>query len=113
MSKLKHPVLKKQVSLDRDRRPVRPDGGPPPSRDADDRARVERNYRHEVRQALHLDSSRVDEDGALVLDAKARGVPRARVEKVPAMPLADALEVKQKRRASRAGRHKAKRGPKR
>jgi hypothetical protein len=108
VSKLKHPFQKKKLSLERDRRPVRPDGaGPKP--DPEDKIRVERTYRHEVRQALHLESTRVDEDEALALDLEARNVPRERVPKAPALPLVDALAVKKKRRDSRAGRHKARR----
>lgn len=110
MSKLKHPHQKKLKSLTRDRRPVRPEGGPPPRSDPEGKARLERTYRHEVRQALHLESTRVDEDDALALDAEARRVPRERLQKVAPLPLADAIELKQRRRARRVGQHKARRG---
>jgi hypothetical protein len=112
VSKLKHPHQKKLKSLTRDRRPVRPDGGPPLRPDPEAKARLERTYRHEVRQALHLESTRIDEDDALALDIEARRVPRERLEKVPPLPLAEAIELKQRRRARRAGRHKARKGRK-
>jgi hypothetical protein len=105
MSKLKHPFQKKQLSLARDRRPVRRDGEGAPV-DPREKVRVERNYRHEVRQALHLETTRLAEDDALVLDQKALAVPRERVKKTPAVPLGEAIAVKEGRRTSRTGRHK-------
>jgi hypothetical protein len=110
VSKLKHPHQKKLKSLTRDRRPVRPDGAPPRRPDPEEKARLERTYRHEVRQALHLESTRVDEDDAVALDTEARRVPRERLEKIPPLPLAEAIELKKRRRARRVGRHKARKG---
>jgi hypothetical protein len=109
MSKLKNPFQKKQLSLERDRRPVRRDGEGRPI-DPVEKVRVERNYRHEVRQALHLESPEVAEDDALALDQKARAVPRARVKKTPAVPLGEAIAVKEGRREKRVGKHKGRRG---
>jgi hypothetical protein len=112
VSKLKHPFQKKLKSLSRDRRPVRPDGARRKRPDPEEKARLERTYRHEVHQALHLESTRVDEDDALALDAEALRVPRERIEKAAPLPLGDAIALKQRRRASRVGRHKARKGGK-
>ncbi|HSN92684.1 MAG TPA: hypothetical protein VLS93_15745 [Anaeromyxobacteraceae bacterium] len=112
MSKLKHPHQKKLKSLERDRRAVRPEGERGKRAGPEEKVRLERHYRHEVRQALHLESTKIDEDDALALDAEALRVPRERIEKPAPLPLADAIAVKQRRRARRVGRHKARRGVK-
>lgn len=106
MSKLKHPHLKKQVSLERDRRS--PTGEYEPStreKIARKKARINRAHRHEVHQKLHVDGAPVEELDLDVLDVKVVTTQRERFKKPPALPLIEVIEQKAQERRRRAGTH--------
>lgn len=106
MSKLKNPHLKKQVSLERDRRS--PTGVYEPStreKVAARKARINRSHRHEVHEQLHVDGAPVEEIDLDVLDAKVATSQRERFKKAPALPLVEFIEQQKGARSSRSGTH--------
>jgi hypothetical protein len=106
VSKLKNPHLKKQASLERDRRS--PTGEYEPStreKVATKKARINRAHRHEVHQKLHVDGSPVEELDLDGLDAKVVTAQRERFKKAPALPLVEFIERKAGERKQRAGTH--------
>ena len=106
MSKLKNPHLKKQASLERDRRS--PTGEYEPStkeKVALKKARLNRAHRHEVHQKLHVDGAPVEELDLDVLDAKVVTAQRERFKKAPALPLIEIIEQKVTSRRQRTGTH--------
>jgi hypothetical protein len=106
VSKLKNPHLKKQVSLERDRRS--PTGEYEPStreKVSRKKARINRAHRHEVHQKLHVDGAPVDELDLDVLDTKVVTTQRERFKKAPALPLIEIIEQKATSRTRRAGTH--------
>ena len=109
MSTLKNPHLKKQVSLERDRRS--PTGEYEPStkeKVARKKARINREHRHAVHQKLHVDGSPVDELDLDELDTKVVTTQRERFKKAPALPLIEIIEQRTSQRRRRVGTH----GPK-
>jgi hypothetical protein len=109
VSKLKNPHVKKQVSLERDRRS--PTGAYEPStkeKVARKKARINRAHRHEVHEKLHVDGSPVEELDLDVLDAKVVTTQRERFKKAPALPLIEIIEQKTSERSQRAGTHAVK-----
>jgi hypothetical protein len=109
VSKLKNPHLKKQVSLERDRRS--PTGEYEPStkeKVALKKARLNRAHRHDVHQKLHVDGSPVEELDLDVLDDKVVTTQRERFKKVPALPLIEIIEQRTSARRQRTGTHGAK-----
>jgi hypothetical protein len=106
VSKLKNPHLKKQVSLERDRRS--PTGEYEPStreKVSTKKARINRSHRHEVHQKLHVDGSPVEELDLDGLDVKVATSQRERFKKPPAVPLVEFLEKQKGERSARAGTH--------
>ena len=106
MSTLKNPHLKKQVSLERDRRS--PTGEYEPStkeKVARKKARLNREHRHAVHQKLHVDGAPVEEIDLDELDTKVVTTQRERFKKAPALPLIEIIEQKQVQRGRRAGTH--------
>lgn len=106
VSKLKNPHLKKQVSLERDRRS--PTGEYEPStkeKVARKKARINRAHRHEVHQKLHIDGAPVEEVDLDLLDAKVVTTQRERFKKAPALPLIEIIEQKATSRSRRVGTH--------
>ncbi len=109
MSTLKNPHLKKQLSLERDRRS--PTGEYEPStkeKVARKKARLNREHRHSVHQKLHVDGAPVEEIDLDELDTKVVTTQRERFKKAPALPLIEIIEQKKTQRGQRAGTH----GPK-
>ncbi|MGB8931929.1 MAG: hypothetical protein WCC48_11840 [Anaeromyxobacteraceae bacterium] len=109
MSKLKNPHDKKQVSLERDRRS--PTGAYDTSsheKVAQKKARINRSFRHDVHQKLHVDGSPVEELDLDVLDTKVVTTQRERFKKAPAVPLVDFIEQQTGGRVRRAGTHSVK-----
>jgi hypothetical protein len=106
VSKLKNPHVKKQVSLERDRRS--PTGAYDTSsreKVAQKKARINRAHRHEVHQQLHVDGSPVEELDLDVLDTKVVTTQRERFKKPPSLPLVEFLERQTGERRQRAGTH--------
>jgi hypothetical protein len=106
VSKLKNPHLKKQVSLERDRRS--PTGEYEPStkeKVAQKKARLNREHRHAVHQRLHVDGAPVEELDLDGLDAKVATAQRERFKKAPALPLIEIIEQKSSSRRQRSGTH--------
>ncbi len=106
MSKLKNPHVKKQVSLERDRR--NPTGAYDTSSHEKvslKKARINRAHRHEVHQTLHVDGSPVEELDLDVLDTKVVTTQRERFKKPPALPLVEFIERQTGERRQRVGTH--------
>jgi hypothetical protein len=109
VSKLKNPHVKKQVSLERDRRS--PTGEYEPStkeKVAQKKARLNRAFRHDVHQKLHVDGAPVEELDLDVLDSKVVTAQRERFKKAPALPLIEIIEQKSVERRLRTGTHSVK-----
>jgi hypothetical protein len=106
VSKLKNPHVKKQVSLERDRRsPTGAYDSSSHEKVAQKKARINRAHRHEVHQKLHVDGSPVEELDLDVLDAKVVTTQRERFKKAPSVPLVEFLERQVGERKQRAGTH--------
>jgi hypothetical protein len=106
VSKLKNPHVKKQVSLERDRRSVT--GAYEPStreKVSTRKARINRAHRHEVHQKLHVDGSPVEELDLDTLDTKVATSQRQRFKKAPALPLIEFIEQQKGERSRRVGTH--------
>ena len=106
MSKLKNPHAKKQVSLERDRRS--PTGAYDTSsheKVSQKKARINRAFRHDVHQKLHVDGSPVEELDLDVIDTKVVTTQRERFKKAPALPLVEFIEQQTGGRKRRAGTH--------
>jgi hypothetical protein len=106
VSKLKNPHVKKQVSLERDRRS--PTGAYDTSsheKVSQKKARINRAHRHDVHQTLHVDGSPVEELDLDVLDDKVVTKQRERFKKAPAVPLIEFLEKQTGDRKQRVGTH--------
>jgi len=106
VSKLKNPHVKKQVSLERDRRS--PTGAYDTSsheKVSQKKARINRAHRHEVHQKLHVDGAPVEELDLDGLESKVVTSQRERFKKQPALPLVEFLERQSGERKQRAGTH--------
>jgi hypothetical protein len=109
VSKLKNPHVKKQVSLERDRRS--PTGAYDLSsreKVSQKKARINRAHRHEVHQKLHVDGAPVEELDLDGLDTKVVTTQRERFKKPPALPLVEFIEQQKGSRTQRAGTHATK-----
>ena len=106
MSKLKNPHVKKQVSLERDRRsPTGAYDSSTHEKVSLKKARINRAHRHDVHQTLHVDGSPVEELDLDVLDDKVVTKQRERFKKAPAVPLIEFLEKQTGARKQRVGTH--------
>jgi len=106
VSKLKNPHVKKQVSLERDRRsPTGAYDASTHEQVAKKKARINRAHRHEVHQKLHVDGAPVEELDLDGLDSKVVTAQRERFKKPPALPLAEFIEQQKGERTQRAGTH--------
>jgi hypothetical protein len=106
VSKLKNPHVKKQVSLERDRRRVTGDYDTSShEKVAQKKARINRAFRHDVHQKLHVDGSPVEELDLDVIDTKVVTTQRERFKKQPDLPLVDFIERQTGERGQRAGTH--------
>ena len=106
MSKLKNPHVKKQVSLERDRRsPTGAYDSSSHEKVSQKKARINRAHRHDVHQTLHVDGSPVEELDLDVLDDKVVTKQRERFKKAPAVPLIEFLEKQTGDRKQRVGTH--------
>ena len=106
MSKLKNPHVKKQVSLERDRRsPTGAYDASTHEKVSQKKARINRAHRHDVHQTLHVDGSPVEELDLDVLDDKVVTKQRERFKKAPAVPLVEFLQKQTGERKQRVGTH--------
>jgi hypothetical protein len=106
VSKLKNPHVKKQVSLERDRRsPTGAYDSSSHEKVSQKKARINRAHRHEVHQNLHVDGSPVEELDLDVLDDKIVTTQRERFKKAPSVPLVEFLGRQVGARKQRAGTH--------
>lgn len=63
------------------------------------KTRVNRNYRHTIRQKLVLSGTELSEQLADTIDVEARNIHRGRFQKWPGTPLGEVVQAKLERRA--------------
>ena len=100
MSKLKSPRQKKVVSLSRDRRGVFGKNDKATRKSLPrKKARLNRAFRHEVHEGLHVDGAPVEKLALDELDQAVGAVRRKKFKKLPDLPLVEYIDRQREKRA--------------
>jgi hypothetical protein len=100
MSKLKSPHQKKAASLTHDRRNVYGENDKATRKNLPrKKARLNRAFRHEVRDGLKVDGAPVEKLELDALDASVTAVRRKKFKKQPDVPLIEYLDRQREKRA--------------
>jgi len=108
MSKLKAPHQKKAASYAHDRRNVHGENDKATRKNLPKKkARLNRAFRHEIRDGLHVDGAPVEKVDLDALDTSVTGARRKKFKKQPDVPLGEYIERQREKRARPSLRAKA------